>query len=97
MRKGGAWPPGRIHGICGSWAERRMEVRERRREKGGRCGVARRSGATVDGRRRWRDLEPAGRATPTRPVEGFGVARLDHQKMDHNYEPIAIQVFDNRP
>ncbi|XBI46248.1 hypothetical protein VPH35_110544 [Triticum aestivum] len=39
MRKAGAWFPWQIHGIRGSWAERRMEMRERRRKKGGavRC------------------------------------------------------------
>ncbi|XP_044441218.1 uncharacterized protein [Triticum aestivum] len=79
MRKAGAWPPGRIHDICGSWAERRMEVRERRREKGGEVWRPRQELARAG--RRWTGAGDGG--IWSRPVErhqpGHRWRRLDHQ------------------
>ncbi|XP_044389773.1 uncharacterized protein [Triticum aestivum] len=63
--KAGAWLPGWIHGICGSWAKRRIEVRERRREKGGEVRRPRRELAGAG--RRWAGAGDGG--IYSRPVE----------------------------
>ncbi|XP_037414324.1 uncharacterized protein LOC119277185 [Triticum dicoccoides] len=51
MRKAEAWFPWQIHGIRGSWAERRVEMRERRRKEGGEVRCARQELARAERRR----------------------------------------------
>ena len=50
-REAGAWFPWQIYGIRGSWAERRMEMRERRRKKGGEVRCPRQELAGAEPRR----------------------------------------------
>uniref|UniRef100_A0A453DU31 Uncharacterized protein n=1 Tax=Aegilops tauschii subsp. strangulata TaxID=200361 RepID=A0A453DU31_AEGTS len=85
MRKAGAWFPWQIHGIRGSWAERRMEIRERRRKKGGevRCprqelagAVRRRTGAGDGGIQ----SRPVGRH---QPGQGWRT-NLHHHQVIHS-------------
>ncbi|XBI38141.1 hypothetical protein VPH35_123262 [Triticum aestivum] len=97
MREAGAWFPWQIHGIRGSWAERRMETRERRRKKGGevRCpgqelaGAERRRTCAADGGIQSR---PVGRHQPGqgwRTNEDFITIRsymLKHVKVAVSFE-----------